>query len=865
MEIGKLTAVFDADSSKLDSTFRSVEQGAQRTAKSVELSAKQIEQAMANASKAGFTSVKAGELKGFLDGPTSSVKTFESTARNAAAAVTSSNGKIGSSTLSLEKQLAAVASLQRQRLAAFIANAKSAEQAAARAAQAVSGDLSAALGSVSPGLAGIAGLAGPFTAVAAGLVAIGVAVVGIGAAIISTAGAFGDYGNKIGTLRTNTDLSADSLARLTVIGKETETDIDALARTVNLFGVNISKGLSNPASEAGQSLKLLNIDAKQLLQDSPEDRLQKVSKAILGVENANNRNRAGMALAGKGFTEMKSALTSVANGWEDAGRKANIFGLVLTDSQIDAANVYNDTIEDIQLAIQGFIVQAGSRFVPQLLGLLNDLGAGLKDNESAWVTWAQFVGETVGKAVTGARVWLIALKADIAGLSTLLATGSAGTAYNVWMGSIRSGDQALTNSEHEQSAMAAATDAVGAARKVGRGTPAADWPEGAKKGGDANKAKDEMAAYKRILDSVTQSLDTFGITTERAKVEQEFLHAGIEKLNPTLRAQAETYRQLALVIADTLDTKKALADNEKKQKQEQDDLEKVVAEVVEAIFRQGQAISDVESKYPDWLRNTYDFIVAKTREGFTWDAETKQIYLNNEARREQLRIIAEGATRGRFAALPEDMRAGGESRLRLATYERQQMQEAIERVREQMMDLGQDLTSIFARSVGDGFEQGAKRGLASLALGLLDIVQNVFLKKLAEGLGDIFSDMATGGGGGWLQKILGFAIGAVAGGVSLGGGSSFTPGGTGSVRPRIVGSRATGGPISAGNVYQVHRDELIMPIQDSMVYNKSQQGGQVVNNYSIVMPPTPRGGYASPQSKRQMAEHLLAALQGAQS
>lgn len=200
----------------------------------------------------------------------------------------------------------------------------------------------------------------------------------------------------------------------------------------------------------------------------------------------------------------------------------------------------------------------------------------------------------------------------------------------------------------------------------------------------------------------------------------------------------------------------------------------------------------------------------------------------------------------------------------------QAMAEADRQMREAMMNLGEDITSVFANAVGDGFELGAKRGLVTLAQGMLRIVEDIFLKRLAEGLGNILSDLALGSGGGsgfWggLAKAIGGAVlGGAAGGATGGLTGGFAGGNSGGVGSGI-GNFAKGGylkPGQWGTVGEAGPERVYGGLSGMSVIPNS---GQVVNNhYTINLPPSPKGGYTSPKSQRELGDKLLAMLQGSQ-
>jgi hypothetical protein len=224
-----------------------------------------------------------------------------------------------------------------------------------------------------------------------------------------------------------------------------------------------------------------------------------------------------------------------------------------------------------------------------------------------------------------------------------------------------------------------------------------------------------------------------------------------------------------------------------------------------------------------------------------------------------------GITRPRRAE--EDI--GGVTRPRIATDLERAAREQYQMHLEKMRQLAHDLTSILDRAIYDGFEGGMKRGFQSLALGVLDLLKNVFMKRLEEILANAFSGIGQSRKGGGLAGFGGSFLlnnlpGLLTGFVGLGGVGSV--GGLGTGISGAIG-RASGGPIWPNQLYKVHRDEYIMPTAPGFVLPKGAGGQQTVINkyYTIQLPPDSRGSYNSPKSRRQVSETLIAALEASRS
>jgi hypothetical protein len=178
----------------------------------------------------------------------------------------------------------------------------------------------------------------------------------------------------------------------------------------------------------------------------------------------------------------------------------------------------------------------------------------------------------------------------------------------------------------------------------------------------------------------------------------------------------------------------------------------------------------------------------------------------------------------------------GVDRDRIATVPETVFREREQIRREQMREMAEDLGSIFA----DAFES-IRGGWENLWRDMADIAQNIsrqFIQELFTGMFSRafnvpFESRSGGLVGGLINRIFGAGSGSSA--TDLGGGSTFTPGGTGETRPRVAGARAMGGPVDAGKLYLVGErgPELFRPriggwIDPSdQVGRQSQQTGEI--------------------------------------
>lgn len=241
-------------------------------------------------------------------------------------------------------------------------------------------------------------------------------------------------------------------------------------------------------------------------------------------------------------------------------------------------------------------------------------------------------------------------------------------------------------------------------------------------------------------------------------------------------------------------------------------------------------------------------------------------------------VTKEGKDRPSWEDLGGGSTSGGEpattTRPRVATVELQVERERLEMIRERMRSLASDLTSTLNQAVADGIEGGFKKGFQSFLLGSLQHLLNALMQRIENSLADALTGLATGGGGGgggFWSKLPGIVLGAIGGGFGGGVGSvgGVGSGAAGSIGSVFAGAFASGGTIPMGQWGIVHEGERVHvgPSGAQVIpagKGNSASGNTYITN-NINVPVRPASTYSSPRSRRQLAEELGSALQGATS
>lgn len=684
--------------------------------------------------------------------------------------------------------------------------------------------LTGATGTASVGLSGLGGALGLAGGAAIGTAAaISAAAVGVHKLAVFSQQLAGDLFD----LSTKINFSAETLSSLKVAAELSGGSLASLSTALGIFDRNIEEA-NDKTTEMSRIFKVLNIDTKD-----NEKALRQAFVQLSNMTSGAQQTALAMKLFGRSGKEVLGVVKETNGNIEEFTKQMGGAGFV-TSAAAKKADEFDKRLVLLRTKLEDVARQIGSELVPTVEKAADDISRWLKDNQGEIIKTAKEIGGLIGSIYSLAKtisslspmmleIRLVRKIIDVAsGLSAGSAQGAAEATARQG-GSINAAGQRLPTGLPTLSPFrapgrglfdspfrAALTPAQQSAANARRAQEALEerlrgaGAGGGRGGGGGGSARTDPGI--RFLQQLEDQFRSLTPRTELQKVQEKLLGEEYVKTSDAIK------RKIMITATEIDQQTKILG---------------LTRERTAALSRLRRVLD------PGLETSVRDRIVDPT----TWGAG------------QRLRRVGEPDT-------TQDA-----TRPRIATVERQVLQERMAMIHEQMMGLGQDLTSIFAQSIGDGFEQGAKRGLVTLAQGLLDIVQNIFLKKLAEGLGNILTNAASGGKGGVFGAIFG-AIGAgltggIGGGAIGGAGTSF--GGA------FAGGFAKGGFVPPGKwgmagergpepVYGGPSGMSVMP-----------NSGQVVNNhYTINLPPSPKGGYTSPKSQRELGDKLLAMLQGSQ-
>lgn len=719
--------------------------------------------------------------------------------------------------------------------------------------------------SVFAGAIGVAGIA--VTGFATVAVAAAKAIYGLAVNAATTSDRIGDMAEKI-------NFSVRTLSGLETAAEASGSSLEGLSTALGIFDKNI-EAAAQGQERLSKLFKGLKVDTT-----NNEVAFRQVADILVKLGGTSQQTALAMELFGRSGKDVLGIIKATGGDVEKFIKSMEALGIVINDDAVKAADEFDKKLTLVKAQINTVIRQLGEEFIPMVSEAATNLSNWLKENQGEIRKTIVEIGNLI-KAI-GSLADYISILSPITLVAQLVwrftppsASGQSITNQqqrNVFTidpdtgRRVYSGNQPFNDPGEFVIAGGAGGDPSAGTYTTGAGgTPAARATNaladqvrrllarggGGGRGGGGPKS-DPAAEMKRLADiQLKYTLET--LTAEEDAIERSYdqrrtviatYHRAISRL--------EENRHQAILDAlkaeqNAVNSSKTLTATQKKIELQEIDLKRV--EEANRHRREENRLADTILRATrERIALTETLIGLQQRARFASDVVTDELGGGS--------MVYQGSD-GR------PRRVADSTRPRIATDAERAARDRYRDALAQIDQLGYRLTSVFERAVYDGFERGGMRGLQSLALGIIDIFQNVLMRQIEELLSGSIGKAASGGG--WLSKLIGFilpGIGGALGGPLTGG---IAGGSIGGALAGAIG-RDSGGPIWPDKLYKVHKDEYIMPTTPGYVIPKGGMGGQnvVQNYYTINLPPDSRSSYSPPKSKRQLSDTLIAALQAAQ-
>jgi len=190
-------------------------------------------------------------------------------------------------------------------------------------------------------------------------------------AVLRTADAAGaviDAADAIG-------ISAAKLQELQYAAGLAGVGADTLNASIIRLSNNIGEGLAKGSGPAVEALKSLNIPIQEIVRSRPDEQFQRISQAILAIENPSQRVAASIELFGK----QGPAILKVAEELEKVRRITEETGLGVTERDLVALDEASDSVDQLKILWDAGVKKAVAEIAPYIVAIVNKIKEAIKE------------------------------------------------------------------------------------------------------------------------------------------------------------------------------------------------------------------------------------------------------------------------------------------------------------------------------------------------------------------------------------------------------------------------------------------------------------------------------------------------------
>lgn len=684
------------------------------------------------------------------------------------------------------------------------------------------GSLTGGAGSAAKALSG---MVSPMALAAGGAVVAASAISGVAVGLWKLVTSSAEAGGELYDLSQKTNFAVETLSGLSIVAQNTGSDIKSISNSLFIYQSNMVKA-KDETSAMGKAFKSLKVDTQD-----QEKSLRQAITALYEMGETEEQAAKAKLLFGKAGKDVLAVVKETNGNLDLAIAKYDKMGLIISTSAASASDKFNDVLKETELQLAAVTRTIGMELLPMATKALQDISRWLAANKNEWKAWGSAIASVTGEVLThigyiakGLKSLMTLSPIEIQIIERVMRvdavnqasqrSSALGTGVSAlwWLATQSSGKPDVPTN------WGALTGGAGGGRGPG------SYGGGGGGGGRGGGGGGGGARQDPGIELLKQLQEQFKELTPRTELQR----AQDKLLDDQYKKTTDSIKKRIMVTAIEID------------------MQKKTLELTRARFATDEMV--MRQKAQEW--RILDLVNMARNADLTRDR-----YVTPYGRSRPGWIdLGGGSTVGG--------EVGGSTRPRIATAEEQGRRDQLARLRDQMENLASDLTGIFDRALYDGISGGGLRGLQSLALGFLDLIQEVIMGQLKKALADALGGIgASSGGGGILSKILGTVLGlglSAAGGGGGGGGTSSIPGIRNMANPFM---RAGGGPVASSQSYVVGEQgpEVFVPNSSGHIVPNNKLGGTTVNHFNFTVHER-RSTFRQNRSKRELSEMVAGLL-----
>lgn len=268
------------------------------------------------------------------------------------------------------------------------------------------------------------GLANAAKVATVALTAVTTGAVALGKQFYNQTKEIASYGDNIDKMSQKMGLSAEAYQEWDAIMQHSGTSIESLKPAI--------KTLATAAESGNEAFAKLGITQEEIAELSQEDLFAKVISELQKMEEGTERTYLAGQLLGRGATELGALLNTSAEDTEKMRQTVHELGGVMSNEAVKASAKYQDTLQDMNTAIDGAKRKIFSDFMSPVTSVMEGITKIFSNDGDGGIAQiteglSQFVKKMSEKAPqianVGGKIIMSLINAIADNLSSLLSAG----------------------------------------------------------------------------------------------------------------------------------------------------------------------------------------------------------------------------------------------------------------------------------------------------------------------------------------------------------------------------------------------------------------------------------------------------------
>ena len=191
------------------------------------------------------------------------------------------------------------------------------------------------------------------------------ATAAMGAAVVKSASATAQYGDNIDKMSQKMGMTAEAYQEWDAVMQHSGTSMETMKASM--------KTLANAAESGNAAFATLGITEEDLATLNQQELFERTIAGLQNMEDGTQRTYVAGQLLGRGATELGALLNTSAEDTQAMRDRVHELGGVMSNEAVKAAAAYQDSLQDMQTAMQGLARGLTQEFMPGIKTAMDGL------------------------------------------------------------------------------------------------------------------------------------------------------------------------------------------------------------------------------------------------------------------------------------------------------------------------------------------------------------------------------------------------------------------------------------------------------------------------------------------------------------